>query len=177
LREHPSVAEITNAVFEPANRMLKVDEGEDPCIACAMLYRGDVHPADINAAIKMIQPQRAIQFSIYFPTGFEIGICHEPPKVVPNGDFGNVNRALCKVAATSSFGQLLEMIGHRFDLLYAKNSFVHWYVREGMEKSVFDQAREALALLGCDYRQEQAVNHPCMDFGEEDYDDEESQNE
>ncbi|TYI93866.1 hypothetical protein E1A91_D02G164100v1 [Gossypium mustelinum] len=34
-------------------------------------------------------------------------------------------------------------IDHKFDLMYAKRAFVHWYVDEGMEEGEFSEAREA----------------------------------
>ena len=41
-------------------------------MACCMLYRGDVVPKDVNAAIANIKTKRTIQFVDWCPTGFKV---------------------------------------------------------------------------------------------------------
>lgn len=72
--EQLSVAEITNACFEPANQMVKCDPRHGKYMACCLLYRGDVVPKDVNAAIATIKTKRTIQFVDWCPTGFKVGL-------------------------------------------------------------------------------------------------------
>lgn len=94
--EQLNVAEITSACFEPNNQMVKVniqsitnllkpffsnsnltfffqcDPRKGKYMAVCLLYRGDVVPKDVNAAIAAMKSKRTIQFVDWCPTGFKV---------------------------------------------------------------------------------------------------------
>ena len=155
-------------------------------MACCLLYRGDVAPKDVQAAVASIKTKRTIQFVDWCPTGFKVcPLVVEPCNGygnLSNPSVGNLQRAVCLCTwrrpcedvpqplhafqvglsflhgvrlLTISSAQLPSLLlgavlvcldfafalsppdttpDYKFDLMYSKRAFVHWYVGEGMEE-------------------------------------------
>jgi len=163
--ESNSVAEITNACFEPSNQMVKCDLSKGKYMASCLLYRGDVVNKDVQQAVANVKSKKTVHMVDWCPTGFKIGICYEPPHYVPGGDMAKVDRAVCMLSNTTSITDAWFRIHQKYDLMFSKRAFVHWYVGEGMEEGEFDTARENLTSLEHDYMDVAADSAPYDDEG------------
>jgi tubulin alpha len=72
-----------------------------------MLYRGDVVPKDVNAAIATIKrPRGPSNSSTGASNWFQVGInYYQPPTVVPNGDLAKVQHAVCMLSNTTAIAE------------------------------------------------------------------------
>lgn len=153
VHEQVTVSDLTSELFKNENQMVKCDCTNGKYMACCVLFRGDVVSKDVNSAIADVKMKRKIQFVDWSPAGFKIGINNKAPMVVEGGDLARVTRGCSMLSSTTAIAQAWADIDHKFDQMFAKRAFVHWYTGEGLEESEFFEARENLAALEMDYKE------------------------
>ncbi|KAA3678561.1 tubulin alpha [Paragonimus westermani] len=151
--EQNSIDQITRACFEPANSFVKIDPRQGLYMAICMLYRGDVDLNSVNSSIQGIKASRSIRFVDWCPTGFKVDINSQPMLAVPRSELAKVLRCCCMLANSTAIGGAFVRLDRKFDLMYHKRAFVHWYVGEGMDEEEFGYARDEMAGLERDYEE------------------------
>merc|ERR1740127_141534 len=116
-------------------------------MACCLMYRGDVVPKDVNAAVATIKTKRTIQFVDWCPTGFKCGINYQPPTVVPGGDLARVQRAVCMVPTPPQLLKLFPVLTTNSILcMPSVHSFIGTLVRVWKKENSLKLVRILLLL-------------------------------
>ncbi|CAD8212104.1 unnamed protein product [Paramecium octaurelia] len=161
-----STAEITKLAFEAENMMAKCDPRQGKFMSCSLLYRGDIIPKDICCSIAQIKTQKTIKFVDWCPTGFKVGINYQAQQTLPEEDLCKASRSACMIANTTAMSQIFSNLSQKYDQMFAKRAFMHWYVKEGMEEAQFVEAREVIASLQKDYED---VDSEIIEENQEEY--------
>lgn len=73
--------------------------------------------------------------------------------ICAGGDFAKVRRAICMIGNTTAISEAWARLNYKFDLMFAKRAYIHWYLGEGMEELEFAEARTDMAELEKDYEE------------------------
>lgn len=63
------------------------------------------------------------------------------------------------LANTTAIAFAWRKLNKKFNLMYAKRAFVHWYYDEGMEETDFNESQENLLTLELDYKEVATDTH------------------
>ncbi|VEL16452.1 unnamed protein product [Protopolystoma xenopodis] len=83
-----------------------------------------------------------------------VSLVAQPPVFLSNETHAAVtNCSLTLLANSTAIRTVWASVGAKYDMLYSRRAFVHWFVGEGMEEGEMTEARENLASIEADYRE------------------------
>lgn len=98
------------------------------------MYRGDIIPKEVCTAICNIRNKKTVKF-VDWCLGLKVGLNYQPPSYVPYASMERLFRSCCMISNSTSISKKFERINDKFNRMYNKKAFVHWYKAEGMEES------------------------------------------
>merc|ERR1711964_913011 len=143
--------QITVDAFHPNSMMVKCDPTKGHYMSCAMMYRGDINPSAVSKSIETIKQRR--RFVDWCPTGFKVGINQKKMVNLPNDNMHKADKSAVMIGNNTRITEVYSRIHEKFDLMYNRRAFVHWFIQEGMEEGEIPDAREQIDAMKEDYEE------------------------
>ena len=113
--------------------MLKCNPRHGSLAGCSLMYRGDCILKEIISVTQNMKNESTIKICDWTPTGIKISLNNKGNQYLPTSDMAKTTRSLCMMSNNSSIADIFSRIDHKYDCLYTRRAFVHWYVGWGLD--------------------------------------------
>lgn len=121
-----SYAKLMTYLFEPKNQLLSPNLSNGMFLNGCLVHVGEKPSEDeVNRSVEM--QKKARLDSWIGAAKLSTGLCAQPAE----------NLAGCLLTSSTAIKEYFAILNRKFDSLYAKKAFVHWYENEGMKNEVF----------------------------------------
>ncbi|KAI8469944.1 MAG: epsilon tubulin [Monoraphidium minutum] len=135
------VDQLFTDAFARDHQLMWAEPRAHTFLATALLLRGAAGVGDAQRNVARLRG--GLRLAHWNEEGFKVGLCDQPPVGLPY--------SLLALSNNTCITDTLGALQRRFAKLYKRRLFLHHY-EEYMERAGFDEAAEAVAALGDDYR-------------------------
>ncbi|KER26208.1 hypothetical protein T265_06490 [Opisthorchis viverrini] len=150
----PTIDQLVQNVFSSAGQTVKCDLNRGKFMACVLSFRGLVGPRLVNSALTRVKATPHYEFVDWCPTGVKVNLVAQPPIFMAyDSHMAPTDCSVTMLANTTAIRSVWSTVGAKFDMMFSRRCFVHWFLNEGLEEAELQEARETLASIENDYRE------------------------
>lgn len=143
--EDSSVSQITQEIFDP---VFNVDKnGTETFFAACLMFKGNVVPQDVRLA--GIRAKEKMKFGKQGLVKDWVGF--DDTKVI-HKQAGCYSKSVCLIKNSTDVCGGFDEICQKFDSLFKRRAYVHWYIKEGLSEEAFHTSRNSIQEIIQDYK-------------------------
>jgi len=123
-------------------------------LASDLLYRGEVTHYQAVNAIDHIRNNRSLYSEISDTIYNFLSLNNQKPIIenINGSQYHETDRACCLLNNSTAILPLLDRLIKKYDILFDKRAYIHYYTMQGMEMSEFITCRDKLLKIMNTYR-------------------------
>ncbi|VDP68237.1 unnamed protein product [Echinostoma caproni] len=160
-----NIDQLVQQVFSNTGQTVKCDLNRGKFMACVLSFRGLVGPRLVNSALSRIKVTPHYEYVDWCPTGLKVNLVAQPPVfVAQDAHISPTDCSVTMLANSTAISSVWASVGAKFDMMFSRRCFVHWFLNEGLEEAELKEARETLASIEQDYREISLISDRNFNF-------------
>lgn len=131
--ELPDIELLTKQIFDQSSCLASCDINKGTYLSNCLLYRGDINPIDVYQAINNLSLNKDY-------CKIKLGISNNPSFNSEKDLSTKQKQSVCLISNTTSIKQLFAFLAKKFDSLFKKRAFVHWFDNEIEVDDMFEES-------------------------------------
>ena len=140
-----TVAELTQQMFDSRNMMCSVDPRNGKFFTASCTFRGRVSNKEVDDQLLQTQNLNSKFFCDWIPNNIVTTMCDVPPS--------STNTSSSLIANSSSVKHVFTTMRNKFNAMFRRKAYLHWYTTEGMDEMEFTEAESNGNNLISEYQQ------------------------
>ncbi|CAD8196611.1 unnamed protein product [Paramecium pentaurelia] len=140
----PNLQDITESLFDDRGPLLSFNRLTHKYLAASLFFKGDCPLPELNYVMKQIKQSESITFAEGSQIAYQTSVSNVQPYTLTNYPFAKYNKAACMLAHSTGVLKNFQSLKKRFNSLYTKKAFVHWFVGQGLEEGLFREQADNL---------------------------------
>jgi tubulin beta len=149
MKDTTTFKDITSQLFDKENLLLDSPQqnGGAKHMAASCFFRGDIPTSEIDDRMAEMQNKYSQSFSEWIPDNIKTTLCSVPPI--------HLNMSGTALLYTTAIIDSFKVSADRFNAMFRRKAFLHWFIGEGMDEMEFTEAISNVEDLMCEYQQYQ----------------------
>ncbi|XP_045465324.1 tubulin beta chain-like [Harmonia axyridis] len=160
-----TVPELTQQMFDAKNMMVACDPRCGRYLTVAAVFRGRMSVKEVDEQMLNIQNKNSPYFVEWIPNNVKTAVCDIPPR--------GLKISATFIGNSTAIQLIFKRLDVRFNAMFRRKAFLHWYTAEGMDEMEFTEADSNMNDLVSEYQQYETCDVEYMHEEEEEEEEEE----